>query len=580
MTGFSFTPRCTAMLGVLLIACVGVSARAAPIVGNVDEITGSVANGWSCIRGFDQPDSVALYAGIHRIGIVPNGVDRLDTSAVCGAGIILNGFQIELTPYVLQQFYGQTNLSFYGINPAAAAMRLRPSGPLAADPYFFPSGLITSLSADGAVSGLISNVPGGNIRGMVGIVTGGPLLSGGMLLGNATLQPNVQAPQSFSFTSPELAAALAASPPGYALPVYAYFSRNAGPAIQLGSPAMLAAAYLPFPFQVAQSRNQNGVTSTLFTKWIPAGQSLRGLSGSITFSGTAPGFSQAVVTIGETAESQPACRLDNGSSPSGLSPVSRLAAFTLMGSDSNPDTIPVDLALPYALPPAGPSGTCLAGLISAGYAFPAAGAAQYTTTTANVAAILSPAAAESPVVFAGGVGGGFRFSSGTQPNLYTIAALRMKAGAQLDSIAVSVSAAGVVGAPPSSGWLPNPIGSWTATTSFYAYTAEACESLGLSFADANAYYAVGVRRSPANYSVSAGAALLFSAPLDGNGALATQQSIFQTFPDAVQPGGSRVVLGAGDCLVALHNVSAPGDMLYGNLDFEDESTAYFHLVGN
>jgi hypothetical protein len=572
--------RGAALPATLLIACLAAPAVASPIVGNVDAISGSTADGWSCIRGYQQPDSVALYAGIHRIGIFPNAVDRPDTSSVCGAGIILNGFKIDLTPSITQQFYGQTNLSLYGINPAAPATLLRPSGPRAADPYLFPSGFIATLSPDGGVSGLISNVPGGNVHGAVAIVAGGPLEAGGTVLGNATLEPSARTPQSFSFTSAGLAALLSASPPGYALPVYAYFSRNAGPAVQLGSPAMLGTTYLPFASRILQTGSISGINSTLFTRWIPPGLSLRGLSGSITFAGNTVGFSEALVTVGTTDDSQPACKLENGTAPARPPNMQRLAAFTLKANDTNPDTIPVSIALPYALPPAGPAGTCLVAWISAGYAFLDVQSAKYSSTLVNLAAALSPVVDGAPAGFAEGIGNAFHFASASEPSLYTVVALKMQAPAQLDAIAVSVSAAGLLGAPQKSGWLPTPVGNWTATTSFYAYPAGDCDALGLSFIDASPLYAVGLNRSPANYDIPQAAALLFSAPLHGDGALATQQTFFQIFSDHAQPGASRIVLSAGDCLVALHNVAATGDSLYGNLDFEDQSTAYFHLAPN
>jgi hypothetical protein len=258
--------------------------------------------------------------------------------------------------------------------------------------------------------------------------------------------------------------------------------------------------------------------------------------------------------------------------------MSRIAAFILKANDTNPDTIPVNIALPYALPPAGPAGTCLVAWISAGYAYLNAQSAKYTNTLANIAAVLSPIAVDAPVTFALGIGNEFRFASASEPSLTTVVALKMRRPAQLDAIAGSVSAAGVAGAPQSSGWLPNPIGSWTATTSFYAYPKADCAALGLSFANAGALYAVGVNKTPTNTVVPRGAALLFSIPLYGNGSLATQQTVFQTFEDPAQPGASHIALAADDCVVALHNVSAPGDSLYGNLDFEDQSTAYFHVA--
>jgi hypothetical protein len=561
----------------LLIACAAAPAAAAPIVGNVDDVSGNLANGWSCIRGYDQPDSVALYAGRHRIGIFPNAVDRPDTSAVCGAGIILNGFQIDLTPQITQQIYGQTNLALYGINPAASATLLPPSNPRAANPYFFPSGLIASLSPSGRVTGLVSNVPG-NGQSAIAIVAGGPLSAGGAVLGNATLEPTAAAPQTFSFTSAALGAALSESPPGYALPVYAYFSRNAGPAQQLGSPALLGATYLPFTSQVAQAGARSGITNTIVTKWVSPGLSLRGLTGSITFTGNNPSFSEALVTIGSTADTQLACKLENGTSPSSPPNISRIAAFILKANDTNPDTIPVNIALPYALPPEGAAGSCLMAWISAGYAYLNAQSAKYASTLVNLAAVLSPTAARAPVTFAEGLGNEFRFASASEPSLYTLVALKMQRRTQLDAIAVSVSVAGVAGAPQNSGWVPNPIGSWTATTSFYAYPAAECDALGLSFANANALYAVGLNKTPTNTVIPPAAALLFSAPVYGNGAIATQQTFFQTFADPAQPGTSRIELGANDCLVALHNVAAPGDSLYGNLDFENQSTGYFHVA--
>jgi len=564
-------------IGLAAMLLCSASASAASIAGYVDDITGSTESGWSCQPGSDQPGAVALYAGIHRIGIFPNAIDRPDTSQTCGPGIIQTGFQIDFTPFVQQQFYGQTSLSLYALGSGAAATILPGSSPNASNPYPFPSGLISALSKAGSLSGLISGAPHGNVQASISIVAGGPSGSGGVVLGHAPLQPSPQAAQSFSFSSPALGNALASSPPGYNIPVYAYFSANGGPAVQLGSPAILGTSYLPINAQVVQTGSQSGITGTVFTQWIPAGMSLDGLSGSITLRGNYPAFNEALVTVGTTTDNQLVCKEANRAPSPHLAAISRLAGFTMKGNDTNADTVPVSVALPYAMPSAGPAGTCLVTSITAGYLYLDPWSAKYTTTMANLAAVLSPTSATAPARFAEGIGGEFLFESGSEPSKYSIVALKMLGTTQLDAIAGSISVAGIVGAPAKSAWQPAPMGNWTANTSFYAYSASDCETLGLKFGNPTLYYIVGSNNTPTNYVIPPDATLLMNVPLYGNGAAASQQTVFQTFPDAAQLGSSRVILSEGECLVALHNVTAPGNNLYGNLDFEDQSTAYFHI---
>jgi hypothetical protein len=476
----------------------------------------------------------------------------------------------------MQQFYGQTNLSLYALANGAPATLLPTSNPNTPNPYPLPSGLISSLSASGSLSGLIGSTPRRNVQANIRIVAGGPSGSGGIPLGNATLTSS----HSFSFSSPELAKAFASSPPDYNIPVYAYYSYNGGPAVQLGSPAILGTTYQPINAQVIQAGAQSGITTTFFTHWIPTGMSFDGLSGSITLRGSVAGFNEALVAIGYTLDNQLVCKESNATNSSHLSAISHLAGFTMKGNDTNADTLPVSIALPYALPLAGSAGTCLVTSISAGYLYLDAFSSKYTATIANLAAILSPAKAAAPPRFAEGVGGEFRFQSGSEPSLYTAVALKMLGTVQLDAIAGSISVAGVVGSPAKSAWQPPPIGNWTANTSYYVFSAEDCQSLGLHFGNPTPYYLVGSANTPTNYVIPPNATLLLNVPLYGNGASASEQTVFQTFPNAAQLGTSRVILAEGECLVALHNVSAAGDMLYGNLDFGDQSTAYFHIGQN
>jgi hypothetical protein len=563
-----------------LIAREAAPASAAPITGIVDEITSSYEKGWSCQPGSDQPGAVVLYAGLHRIGIFPNAINRPETSRICGPGVIQNGFQIDLTPIVLQQFYGQTSLSLYALGNGAPATLLPASNQGSANPYPLPSGLISSFSPAGNLSGIISGAPHGNVHANIMITAGGPSGTGGIPLGNATLTPSPQSAQSFSFSSPELGNALASSPPAYNIPVYAYFSYNEGPAVQLGSPAMLGTSYQPINAQVIQSGSQSGIASSTFTQWIPTDMNFAGLSGSLSLQGSYQGFSEALITIGYTSDGETICRATNQTSSRHLSPVSRLAGFTLKSNDTNAATLPVSIALPYSIPLAGPAGTCLVTSISAGYLYLDAWSAKYTATRSNLAAVVSPAFPSTSTRFAEGIGGEFRFQSGTEPSLYTVVALKMLGTTQLDAIAGSISVAGIIGPPAKSAWQPPPLGNWTANTNFYAYSAKDCQMLGLHFGNPTPHYLVGSNRTPTDYVVPPSATLLLNMPLYGNGAAASQQTVFQTFPNAAQLGTSRVILSQGECLVALHNVSAPGNNLFGNIDFENQSTAYFHIDQN
>jgi len=166
----------------------------------------------------------------------------------------------------------------------------------------------------------------------------------------------------------------------------------------------------------------------------------------------------------------------------------------------------------------------------------------------------------------------------TTPGEYTIVALKMVHATALDAIVGSTSAAGVLGAPSSSGFLPTPTGRWTATSSFYALSASDCASLNLTFMPPNAYYATAIVSAPAAYTIPTDATLLGSIPLDGYDSSAIQQTLLMSFASATSIGTSTVALAANACVVVFHNVATPNSGMNCVLDFENQSSAYFHLT--
>lgn len=553
--------------------------RAASIEGFIDALSASGATGWACIRGTGQTVSIGVYTGAALVGIFPTTVVRSDVYSTCG-GMATYGFNIDFLPNIAQQLYGRTDITVTGMATGYATYTLPPSSGSAANPFQIPTGSVSTASTSGTIRGSVTTATGTSTVPQVNVFSIAPYGSAGTTnLGAATTALSGPGTYAFSLTSSTIGTELGGAPTGYALPIYAYASDTSGAYVPLTSPIALnsgSAIQESLDNEVAQSGSESGITNTIFTTWLPSNSTFYGLTGSVSLSGNVSGFNEALVVYGYTTGNEAACAAENDTSPSPLPTIYRIGAAILKNNGPSAQKVPIDFALPYGMPLSGSGGTCLITLISAGYAYLSPDVSAYTDTTSNLTASFLPNVTGAPTAFPAGVGNEFRFPSGATSSEYTIVALRVRNTTALDAIAGSASAAGVVGAPSGSIWLPNPTGNWTATTSFYYYPASACAGI-VSFASSNAYYDIGISSTPMSYTVPSSATLLASMPLSGLASSSVQQSIFQAFASASTIGSSSVTLSTNDCLVTLHNVSTPSGTLTGNLDFENQSTAYFHL---
>ncbi len=562
----------------VVIAAVGQEAKAQTSQGTgyIESVTGSAAAGWACIPGEDTAANVAVYAGSHRVGIYPTTVARPDTQAVCGKFAETVGFRIDLTPIVAQQFSYQSNLSFFALAPNAAPYLLPASDPSLIDPLPLPTGVLTGLSQAGVLNGLITNVSSSS-QPVIDIFAGGPANSGGQLIGRANIAVQAGA-ASAAFTHTLPAGTLQALPTGYRPSLYATGSYGAGPATQLGSPAMPGAGFASLYANLMQTGSAAGITNTIYTHWLSGNYAFMGLTGSVGLVGNDPSFSEALLTVGFTSDSQLSCVQKNGTSPRSTPIFSRLAGIIMKSNDTVGDFLPVGITLPYGISMAGSKGTCLLLWISGGYPFLNPYAAKYTNTNARLSVMIAPPQPNAPITVAEGVGNEFVFPSGTNDNQSMVVSMRLKTQVQIDAIAGSVSAGGMSGAPGGSSLLPAPSGNWTASTRFYVFGVADCMALGLSYAPGNPYFTIALSKTPSAYTIPPDARLLLSVPLYGLDAIVSEQSFFQTFGNPNSPGATPIILQPGECLIAFHNVASPSGTLGGVLDFENQSTAYFHLV--
>jgi hypothetical protein len=573
--GQRFAATCLA----LALSLTAVPHRAAAqATGYLDSVSGDTATGWACIPGAETAANVALYAGAHRIGIYPPSDPRPETQQSCGAAAGTAGFRIDLTPVVAQQFLYQSGLSFFALSPNAAPYLLPPSDPSLSDPLPLPTGLLTNLSGDGVLSGLVTGTNGRTQAPEIDIYAGGPANGGGQLIGRASLGAPQPGASSQAFTQTLPGATLQNLPAGYLPSLYATGNYGAGPAAQLGSPAMPGAGFAKLYANVTQTGAVSGTTNGLYTNWISGNYVFMGMTGSVSFVGNDASFSQALVTVGYTNDNQASCLKKNATAPASAPPFHRLAGVIMKSTDATGDVLPVSITLPYGVPLSGPTGTCLVLWINAGYPFLSPYAAKYANTNSRLAVMVAPPQPHAPIAIAEGFANEYRFPSGTSDSQYTLMSMRLNAQMQVDAIAGSLSAGGVSGAPGNSGFLPTPSGNWTATTSFLAFNAADCAALGLSYGPGNAYFAVAHGNTPDFVNMPSDARLLLTVPLHGLAAIPTEQSFFQTFSNPDSPSNAPLTLQPGECLVAVHNVASPTGSLSGVLDFENQSTVYFHVL--
>ncbi len=577
-------PRSTRLVmafsSALATACFTSPGVAASITGHVDGLNAGFADGWACVSGANRQVSVAVYVGSNLVGIFPTTLQRTDLGSVCGATQGYFGFQIDFSATVDQQLYGQSNISLYAMADGYTSYLLPPSSQNASNPYSIPQGIVGSATSDGKVLGSITGAAGNTNSPTVMVFAGGPQGGGGTNAGSptvTTLGPNTY---SFSLSSSTILNDLASAPAGFVLPVYGYVLDAFGAPVPLSIPTPVSPSgggtYKSLSGEVAQSGSQSGITNTIFTAWVSTNSQLSGLSGTVSTSGNDASFSEALIVVGAISGSESACFQANNTSPSPLPAMSRFAAVIEKNVSTSRVTLPIDFALTYGMPMlGGASGTCLATLVSAGYPYLSPQTAKYTDTKYAFQVSLTPVAVGTPTTFPIGIGSEFKFSSNVSSTAYTAVALKMTALTQVDSIAQSASVAAVLGAPAGSGWNPAPTGNWTATTSFYKFPSADCQALGLSFGSPNSHYAVAVNKTPTEYTIPTDATLLAVLPLSGYDGNAIQQNAFTSFESTSQIGKSTVSLAANDCLVALHNIASPSGSLNGNLDLENQSTAYF-----
>jgi len=300
---------------------------------------------------------------------------------------------------------------------------------------------------------------------------------------------------------------------------------------------------------------------------------LAGLSGRVSLAGNAPGFSEALITLGSTLDDPSACAARNATWPQTPPRMGRLWSAILKtnagGAGATPVEVPVDFALPFAVPPPGGLGFCLMTLVSAGYPYLDAATARYVTTTLTLQASLLPAAKDAPVVLPLGLGGEFSFATGAAQTLTTYVGIKASRALAVDGIAGSVSASAVVGAPAGSSWALAPLNFWTMDTEFVSMPAPVCASAGFAVQPSNGTYAVLRRATAAPFTMPAGSSTVMSMPVSSEGTTAVQRSAFQA---------SSLVLHSGDCLIAFHSMLSAPSNAHGMVDNENQSTVYLRLM--
>ena len=294
---------------------------------------------------------------------------------------------------------------------------------------------------------------------------------------------------------------------------------------------------------MAQGGALSGIRNTVFTRWLPPGAAFAGLSGRIALAGNAPGFDEALVVLGTSADGQAACLRRNRETLPAVPALARLWAGILKSNAARQvsQTVSLTLPVPMALPQAG---TCLVTLVSAGYPFLRRDAALYATASASLAVGIVQGGRSAEAF---GIGGEFRYPLGGAA-LATYVGLRARRRLAVDGLAVSLSASAVAGAPAGSAWLPAPAGAWRVTTRVLHLGAAACSAAGLLGHGAGDDHDVLRSPGPAPVSLS-GADMLPPMTLSGQGFDAAQSTGFV-------PLGT--VLAAGECLVAVQTVPAWG----------------------
>jgi hypothetical protein len=552
-----------------LLACG--PASAVSNIGAVDSLNAAGASGWACMADGTGPVRVAAYAGAVLLGVYPTTVSRPDVLYAC-PGLYLRGFSLVFDPATQAMFAWQTQITLYEVADGTPPRLLPPSSRGVANPTPLPSGALQRIDANGNVEGTVLS---GGKAPLVQLFAGG-----GLGIGQGSLwQPAVPAaPDRFTF---HIAVPGDMTNPGSVLPVFASVQDAQGAALPLASPMELAigangvaqaAAIVPLSGVVAQGGTMSGITNTLLTAWLPAGQAFGGLAGLIGLSGNDTTFSEAYVLLGTADYGQEACAALNTQTVAQPPGMTRLWAGILKTNATGQVTIPASVALANPVVPA-PQGTCLMALVSAGYAVLNSNPARYTTTRVRLYAQTVAPPAGSPVVKPFGMGGEFRVPVSAAPVGVYVGIMASRALA-VDGIAGAQSAAPVVGANPQTGWQPAPDGAWSVNTEFVYLPAPACAAAGFATQPPSGDYSVLRQATPAPLSLPRGAVILMRMPMQSVGIEAVQRSTYKALPAGTLPAGFSGTLAAGDCLVAYNfAVGAPGV-----LDVENQSTVYFREV--
>ncbi len=326
------------------------------------------------------------------------------------------------------------------------------------------------------------------------------------------------------------------------------------------------AAELPIDVRVAQHGSFAGIRNTLHTVWLAPGQAFARLSGRVTLAGNHPGFSEALVMLGYAGQDASQCARMDGTVIPGMPSITRLWAGILKSNDTVPVGVPVEVDLSVPVSAAHPeAGVCLATLVSAGYPFLRRDLPLYTSTGVQLRVITAPPAGR---VLTFGMGGEFRLPGDPAAPAQAYVGIEARRPLVLDSLAVSVSAAPVAGAPAGSAWRGEVRGRWEAGTDFTIVPAAACHAAHYASHPVGAEFSVLRSVASAAIGPPAGSLPVLHLPLAGHDMSAAQATRFYRFGGEV-PGGR---LAPGDCLLAFHRVTAGAGG--AQIDVENQSTLY------
>lgn len=545
-------------------------ASAAELRGMVEKLDSSHARGWACVSD-GSPATISVYAGDRLLGIYPTRVVRGDVENHCD-GMGQWGFALLFGPSTDSLMAGQTRLAVYAEAPGYHRILLQALKSQTANPLPLPSGALHGVNPQGRIEGTVfdhADTP------RVRLFAGGPPGEG------TGGKAESAKPRQTGRYRIDMALPGSGPPAGALLPIFGLTWDGLDVPVPLDHPiAVIQAANgglaasgidMPIDARVAQLGGLSAIRNTLFTTWMPPGTGFAGLSGTLRQEGTDAAFSEALVQLGTTGDNQAGCAALNGTTPANGPTMSRLWAGVLKSNQTDAVDMPVNLALPYAVPGAA-NGTCLMTWVSAGYAYLAQGIDRYTTTHARFHVTAVPTPNGSPPVLSFGLGGEFRFPGTTPAPQSVYVGIQADKPLIVDGIAGSASAAPVLGAPQNSGWLPPPIGGWWVDTRFYYMPAAVCAAAHFNIGQSIGAFAFLRNATPGTLVVPPGSLSVMDMPIDSTDTQAIQQAGYTAF--ATAPGGFTGAMAVGDCLVAYDTAATAKGGTPGVLDVENQSTVY------